>query len=83
MQSSCSAKLTAADDHGSVEFLYRGHRFPPQIISHVVWLYHRFRVSLRDVQDLLAERGVTVSHEAIRGWCVKFGPSFARARRLR
>ena len=42
-------------------FLYRRHRFPPEIISHAVWLYHRFTLSFRDVEDLLAERGVTVS----------------------
>ena len=45
---------------------YRGYRFPPAIISHSVWLYHRFGLSFRDVEDLLAERGVTMTHEAIR-----------------
>jgi putative transposase len=49
---------------------YRGYRFPPEIISHAVWLYHRFCLSFRDVEDLL----VTVSYEAIRLWCLKFGP---------
>ena len=48
---------------------YRGYRFPPEIISHAVWLYHRFGVSFRDVEDLLAQRGLTVSYEAIRLWC--------------
>ena len=48
---------------------YRGYRFPPEIISHAVWLYHRFRLSFRDVEDLLAERGVTVTYETIRQWC--------------
>ena len=57
---------------------YRRHRFPPEIISHAVWLYHRFRLSFRDVEDLLAERGVIVSHETIRSWCAKFGPKYAR-----
>ena len=57
---------------------YRGHRFPPEIISHAVWLYHRFTLSFRDVEDLLAERGITVSYEAIRYWCLKFGPAYAR-----
>ena len=57
---------------------YRGYRFPPEIISHAVWLYHRFRVSFRDVENMLAERGVTVSYEAIRLWCIKFGPEYAR-----
>ena len=57
---------------------YSGHRFPPQIISCGVWLYHRFCLSLRDVEDLLAERGIIVSYEAIRLWCQKFGPDYAR-----
>ena len=49
---------------------YHGYRFPPDIISHAVWLYHRFGVSFRDVEDLLAQRGITVSYEAIRLWCL-------------
>ena len=57
---------------------YRGYRFPPEIISHSVWLYHRFCVSFRDVEDLLAQRGITVSYEAVRLWCLKFGPEYAR-----
>ena len=57
---------------------YRGYRFPPEIISHAVWLYHRFCLSFRDVEELLAERGVTVSYEAVRQWCLKFGREFAR-----
>ena len=57
---------------------YRGHRFPPEIISHAVWLYHRFCLSFRDVEDLLSQRGITVSYEAIRLWCLKFGPEYAR-----
>src|ERR1700682_5002261 len=52
---------------------YRGYRFPPEVIAHAVWLYFRFHLSFRDVQDLLAERGVVVSHETIRQWCTKFG----------
>ena len=65
---------------------YHGYRFPPEIIAHAVWLYFRFHLSFRDVQDLLAERGVVVSHETIRQWCTKFGPTFAaglRRRRVR
>ena len=62
--------------------LYRNHRFPPQIISHAVWLYHRFSLSFRDVEDLLAQRGIEVSYESIRRWCLKFGPGYAaRAKR--
>ena len=52
---------------------YHGYRFPPEIIGHTVWLYHRFCVSFRDVEDLLAQRGISVSYEAIRLWCIKFG----------
>jgi putative transposase len=66
--------------------LYRGYRFPAEIISHAVWLYYRFHLSHRDVEDLLAERGVRVSYEAIRLWCRRFGPAFAvglRRRRAR
>ena len=54
-----------------------------EIISHAVWLYHRFTLSFRDVEDLLAERGITVSYEAIRSWCWKFGPAYARTLRRR
>jgi len=56
---------------------YKRHRFPPEIISYAVWLYYRFNLSHRDVEDLLAERGIAVSYEAIRLWCTKFGPKFA------
>src|SRR5207244_9596049 len=56
---------------------FRGCRFPPEIISYAVWLYHRFALSHRDVEELFAERGVQVSHEAIRLWCRKFGPLLA------
>jgi len=58
--------------------LYHGYRFPPEIISHAVWLYHRFCLSFRDVEDLLAERGTVVSYETIRRWCNKFRPAYAR-----
>lgn len=57
---------------------YHGHRFPAEIIGHAVWLYHRFCLSFRDVEDLLADRGVIVSYEAIRHWCQKFGLDYAR-----
>jgi putative transposase len=57
---------------------YPGYRFPAEIISHAVWLYHVFSLSLRDVELILAERGITVTHESIRHWCLKFGPDFAR-----
>ena len=57
---------------------YKRHRYPPQIIAHAVWLYFRFPVSLRLVEELLAERGINVSYETIRCWARKFGPEFAR-----
>jgi putative transposase len=66
--------------------LYRRHRHPAEIISHAVWLYFRFNLSFRDVEELMAERGVQVSYETIRRWCAKFGPVFAlqlRRRRAR
>ncbi len=57
---------------------YKGHRFPPEIIQHAVWLYYRFNLSHRDIEDLLAVRGIVVSYESIRLWCNKFGPKYAR-----
>lgn len=58
--------------------LYKRHRFPPEIIQYTVWLYYRFNLSQRDIEDMLAERGITVSYESIRLWCNKFGPHYAR-----
>ena len=57
---------------------YRRHRFPPDIIQHAVWLYLRFTLSYRDVEDLLAERGLDISYETVRSWVLKFGPVIAR-----
>lgn len=57
---------------------YKRHRFPSEIIQHAVWLYYRFNLSYRDVEDLLAERGIIVSYEAIRLWCNKFGLQYAQ-----
>ena len=56
---------------------YKRHRFPPDIISYAVWLYYRFNLSHRDIADLLAERGIIVTRESIRLWCVKFGAVYA------
>jgi putative transposase len=53
---------------------YSGYRFPPAIIQHAIWLYLRFTLGFRDVEDLMAERGVTVSYETIRRWVTHFGP---------
>jgi putative transposase len=63
--------------------LYKRHRFPGEIISHAVWLYFRFLLSYRDVEELLAERGIAVSYETVRRWCRKFGQPFAGAARDR
>ena len=57
---------------------YKRHRFPPQIIAHAVWLYFRFPLSLRLVEELLLEHGIVVSYETIRRWGKKFGPDYAR-----
>ena len=57
---------------------YSGYRFPPDIIQRAVWMYLRFTLSYRDVEELLAERGITVSHESIRRWVLIFGPQIAR-----
>ena len=57
---------------------YKRHRFPPDIISYAVWLYYRFNLSHRDIEDLLAQRCITVSREAVRLWCIKFGAIYTR-----
>src|ERR687884_1868479 len=62
---------------------YKNHRFPPEIISHAVWLYFRFCLSYRDVEELLFARGILVTYEAIRKWCRKFGQSYANELRHR
>ena len=58
--------------------IYQRHRFPPDIISYAVWIYYRFNLSHRDIEDLLAERGITVSYETIRLRCIRFGARYAR-----
>ncbi len=62
---------------------YARHQFPPAVIQHAVWLYMRFTLSYRDVEDLLAERGLEVSRETVRRWVLKFGPAIARRLRQR
>jgi putative transposase len=57
---------------------YAGHRFPPEVISHAIWLYFRFPLSLRMVEEMLAVRGILVSHETVRQWARKFGQGFAK-----
>ncbi len=66
--------------------VYKRHRYPAEIIRYAVWLYFRFSLSYRDVEELLAERGVVVTYETVRQWCLKFGQSYAndlRRRRVR
>ena len=58
--------------------IYKRHRFPPEVIQYAAWLYYRFNLSCRDIEDLLAERNIIVSYEAIRSWCRKFGAQYAR-----
>ena len=62
---------------------YAGYRFPPEVISHAVWLYFRFPLSLRMVEEMLAARGIIVSHESVRQWALKFGQDFANRIRRR
>ena len=62
---------------------YKGFRFPHEIISHAVWLYHRFSLSFRDVEELLFARGIVVTYETVRQWCRKFGQAYANQLRRR
>jgi transposase-like protein len=66
-----------------VSISYARHQFPPAVIQHAVWLYLRFSLSYRDIEDLLAERGLDISYETVRRWVMKFGPLFARELRRR
>ncbi len=60
---------------------YKGHRYPVGVINHCVWLYFRFPLSFREVEELMRARGVAVSHETIRRWCAKFGQAYANGLR--
>ena len=62
---------------------YKGYRYPIEVIGHAVWRYHRFALSLRDVEELMLARGVVVTYETIRSWCAKFGPDYAAQLRRR
>ena len=66
-----------------VSSTYKGFRFPREIIAHCVWLYHRFTLSFREIELLMADRGVEVTYETIRTWCARFGPEYARRLRRR
>ncbi len=67
----------------TLKISYKRHRFPPQIIAHAVWLYARYNLSLREVEELMLDRGVDVSYETIRRWTAKFGPLIAHTLRRR
>ncbi|WP_432190597.1 IS6 family transposase [Streptomyces sp. Tue6028] len=67
----------------SVPPSYRGHRYPVEVISHCVWLYFRFPLSYREVEELMLQRGVIVAHETVRRWCLKFGHAYAHGLRRR
>jgi putative transposase len=62
---------------------YKGHRYPVEVISHCVWLYFRFSLSFREVEGLMLQRGVMVSYETVRRWCLKFGRAYADGLRRR
>ncbi|MGB6224522.1 MAG: IS6 family transposase [Pseudonocardiaceae bacterium] len=62
---------------------YKGFRFPAEIINHCVWLYYRFPLSFREVEEMMLQRGIVVSHETVRQWCAKFGQTYANALRRR
>ncbi len=85
--STCEQSWLACDTAGMRDEVappsYAGYRFPPEVIGHAVWLYFRFALSYRDVEELLAERGLTVSYETIRRWRLKFGQTYANALRRR
>ena len=67
----------------SSSICYKRRRFPPQVIAHAVWLYFRFNLSLREVEEMLLQRGIDVSYETVRRWVIKFGPAVARSLRQR
>ena len=75
--------MTGHDSMSDCDPLYRRHRFPAEVIAHAVWLYFRFPLSLRMVEDLLAARGIIVSHQTVRLWAEKFGRTFANDIRRR
>jgi len=62
---------------------YKGHRYPVEVIAHCVWLYFRFPLSYREVEELMLQRGVIISYETVRRWCVKFGQAYAAGLRRR
>ena len=79
----CHGNRSESKIDGMMPISYARHRFPPAVIQHAVWLYFRFTLSYRDIEDLLAERGLDISYETVRRWVTKFGPLFARELRRR
>jgi len=69
--------------HGVSEIFYARHRFPPEVIQRAVWLFFRFPLSIRDVEEVLAEHGIDVSYETIRRWILKLGSAIAASVRSR
>jgi putative transposase len=65
----------------AVSLSHKGHRYPVAVISRCVWLYHRFPLSFREVEELMLERGIVLSYETVRRWCAKFGQAYANALR--
>ncbi|GAA3503405.1 hypothetical protein GCM10019016_105150 [Streptomyces prasinosporus] len=64
---------------GSASLSYKGHRYPVEVIAHCVWLYYRFPLNFREVEELMLERGIVVSYETVRRWCAKSGQTYAGA----
>jgi len=81
--SECGGRIGRVVATGMNKISYAGYRFPPEIIHQAIWLYFRFTLSLRDVEDLLAERGIGLSYESIRRWVNRFGPLIAADLRKR
>ncbi|GCE44349.1 mobile element protein [Rhodococcus wratislaviensis] len=63
--------------------LHKGHRYPVEIISHCVWLYHRFALNLRNISEMRLERGIMFAHTTIRRWCAKYGQDYTNQLRRR
>ena len=61
--------------------IYKGYRFPAEVISHAVWLYHRYTLSFRDIEEILFSRGIDVTFESIRQWCLKLAPAYSKRRK--
>src|SRR4029077_14510458 len=78
---SCALLMRHTSEMATSESLYQRHRFPSEIISHCVWIYFRFSLSFRDVEELMSSRGVSLKYETVREWCLKFGQTYANGLR--